>query len=532
MKAIPVRSPSLMRQLRLLLRGDSPMLRAAAVCGCALLLSALGLGGRPLPLASALILALPLLPEGLAAALGGVAGDLLFWPWPAALEPLAVSLLLLIASVLFRAPQPRRWFKPALCAAAAGLIGFVFLFDAGISLRSLALFFCKPLLAAAAYCSVPSRPVDRRAALPRQTDTETPLRRLSEVFALLHRSLSEETPPSRATLSEVYDAAADKVCLHCARAQLCWQEDARRTYDGLCAAGEPILRRGNALREDFPEDFAAACPHMEGFLTAVNQALDAERSRRRLHNRMQEGSRVLAGQYLFVSRCLARLAEDARQPAPPPARYVPDFAVRTACKPGNRVSGDHGACFRDRRNRCCLLLCDGMGCGEDAARESDRAVRALTGLLEANVAPDTAMELLNDFYVMRQTSAFATVDLLRLELESGTGVLYKWGAPPSYLLREGRLETLGTASPPPGLCAEETAVPQQLRLSLRDGETLIMVSDGAFCPETAQRAAAFRGGDCRALAEHLIAGLREQSTDDLTVAVLRLASSQGFVAGG
>ena len=152
--------------------------------------------------------------------------------------------------------------------------------------------------------------------------------------------------------------------------------------------------------------------------------------------------------------------------------------------------------------------------------ESDRAVRLLTAFLESGMEPDAALSLLNGFYVLRKQSAFATFDLLKLDLRTGAGSAYKWGAAPSYLLREGAIEEIGTAAPPPGLTAQSRA-PGQYELSLREGETLVMVSDGAYGEETARRLQEFTQGSVRDLAACLIAQ-DEEASDDRTAVVIRL----------
>lgn len=362
-------------------------------------------------------------------------------------------------------------------------------------------------------------------------DTEHPaegsagaqLRRISRVFAMLHRELTGIEPVAcHSEISDVYDFTAEQVCRCCVLYHTCWEQDARATYQDLCAAAGPIMERGTALREDFPASFVGRCRHMEGFLTAVNQELEANLYRRQMRNRLQESRRILSGQYLFLSRFLGKLADDQYRPPTAEPQFTPDFSASSACRPGSTVSGDRCASFRDQWNRYYVLLCDGMGTGREAAAESDRAVRTLTGLLESGVAPDTAMELLNGFYVLQQSSSFATVDLLQLDLESGEGTLYKWGAAPSYLRTGQEVKKIGTAAPPPGLDVAAGHNPQQLRLSLKDGETLILVSDGAFGEETEKRIAGFRGSTSRELAGYVVAGAAPDSEDDLTAAVLRL----------
>ena len=493
----------------------------------AFLLSGLGFFGAPLPIAACLIFCVELPLRSAAALLGACAGYALLWGWELAMEPVALSLSCFVGAALFRRTPVSR---SALCAGLCAAVGGIFLLDSGVGLSSLLQLAVKTAAAAL----VPAALL--RQGKPAAVRTQTALRGVTPPLALppqeqvqralqiMHGVLRREDPivqPVR--LAEVYDEAAERVCRCCVKHGLCWEQNAEDTYRDLCAAGELILARGEAQREDFPERFTERCCHTAGFLTAVNQALDRLLTRRREEHRREECRRVAAGQYLALERLLAALTRPLPDAAPV---YAPELAVGSAGRAGSEISGDRGAAFRDRFGNYCVLLCDGMGSGMAARVESDRAARLLRAFLEAGTEADTAMELLNGFYVLRRQSVFATLDLLWLDLRSGDARLYKWGAAPSYLLRASAVEEIGTAAPPPGLTAARRT-PEQCELSLREGETLVMVSDGAYGEETAQRLRAFAQGSVRDLAACLIAQDEADAEDDRTAVVIRLKQVTG-----
>lgn len=503
------------------------------VCLC---LAAVSVGGQALPLAACVLPCVLFFPEAIFAAVGCMAGYFLCWGLGGGLEQMALTVLLFTACGIFRDTlfSENEVFFPLLCSSLSAVLGIVFLFADGFSLGSIAMFVTKALLALAApmaFRKLLARGL--RFSLPRRVRTETAppdtssqLRRVSRVFAMLHSELSDLPPVAcQSEISGIYDYTAEQVCRMCVNNHLCWEQNAEATYHGLCQAAVPIMQRGTAVREDFPADFVQRCTHMEGFITAVNQELDASRYKRQLRSRLQEGRQILANQYLFLSRFLGRIADDVGKPPQGTAQYTAEFAVSSACRDGGTVSGDRGASFRDYRNHFYVILCDGMGSGSAACAESSKAVRTLTGLLESGVAPDTAMELLNGFYVLQENSVFSTVDLLQVNLQNGTAILFKWGASPSYLKTGDGVREIGTASPPPGFCVASEYTAEQMKLSLQSGETLVMVSDGAYGEETAQRIAGFRGSTSRELAQYLIAGAAANAQDDLTAAVIRLRPS-------
>jgi stage II sporulation protein E len=161
-----------------------------------------------------------------------------------------------------------------------------------------------------------------------------------------------------------------------------------------------------------------------------------------------------------------------------------------------------------------------MGTGDGAARAGNGAADYLRRMLSVGFPASHALESLNSLLVLQGGAGAVTVDLAEVDLSSGTAVLYKWGAAPSWLLKSGRAEKIGTATPPPGLSvtdARETV----MRLSLRRGETLILLSDGLEAGETLSRMELTQPVQPGELAQLLLeSGCR--SGDDATAAVVCL----------
>lgn len=320
--------------------------------------------------------------------------------------------------------------------------------------------------------------------------------------------------------AEAFDRAAEQVCRSCASWEGCWERAAEQTYAALCAAAPAILARGQAQREDFPPEFREQCQRISGFSAAVSAALDEQLSKRQYVRRLREQRQALAGQYGILSCFCRDIAARQARPAEPPVNFHVNVAARGAGRGDSAISGDRGASFPGPEATHYVLLCDGMGSGPAAARESAAAIRLLTGLLQAGMEPCAALRTLNTVYLLRDNGCFSTVDLLRLNLTSADAILYKWGAAPSYLRHRRGVRTLGSGTVPPGL--SQGGEPEQLRLSLLHGELLVLVSDGAAGEDTRQRLAHYDGGDPLELAAYLLAGAQARSEDDCTVVAVRL----------
>ena len=188
------------------------------------------------------------------------------------------------------------------------------------------------------------------------------------------------------------------------------------------------------------------------------------------------------------------------------------------------ANGDRCLWFAGTGGRFYVLLCDGMGTGMGAAQEGKFAGELLRDMLSAGFPAEYALGSVNSLLAPRGRAGAVTVDLAEVELDTGRAAVYKWGAAPSILLAQGKAEKIGTAGPPPGLSVKDGRE-EVVRLSLRRGEVLILLSDGveveAALASLAEDADAAPG---ELAAQLLEAGCRD-ACDDATVAVIRLASA-------
>ena len=215
------------------------------------------------------------------------------------------------------------------------------------------------------------------------------------------------------------------------------------------------------------------------------------------------------------------------------------MGVAARRKDGETVSGDAGAFFRTSSGLLYVLLCDGMGSGPEASRESRLAVRLLERFLKAGVDPEWALKTLNSALALRneEEGGFTTVDLLRVDLFTGEAALYKFGAAPTYLRRGSSVSRVTGSALPAGLAAGDRVVPDVSRLHLEPGDLVVLVSDGVADRRDDQwlRAALadFSGGSPKDLARELVS--REGPSaggDDRTALVMRLDRRVGDGSAG
>ncbi|MBR3752692.1 MAG: stage II sporulation protein E, partial [Ruminiclostridium sp.] len=137
-------------------------------------------------------------------------------------------------------------------------------------------------------------------------------RRMEEMAGAFHSlsdSLRETLGPqdtNHQNPAEIFNRAADRVCLKCVLRGNCWQKDYESTRGACNDATGPMLDRGRALATDFPGHFSNRCVHFPEFLGEVNRQLTAYLRRRQALRRTWETRQALCSQYEGLDRFMAR----------------------------------------------------------------------------------------------------------------------------------------------------------------------------------------------------------------------------------
>jgi len=307
--------------------------------------------------------------------------------------------------------------------------------------------------------------------------------------------------------------AAERACGGCPCRKNC------RDVRHIAQLPAAILHKPLLTAEELP----IVCRKSGRFLAELHRSQEQLRSIQADRERQREYRAAVIQQYRFLAEYLQSLSDTlCRRPETYERCYSPRVSVY-----GNRPEQDNGdrcAWFPGIRCLYYVLLCDGMGTGLGAVQEARTAVTLLRRLLNAGYPAEYALRSLNSLCALRERAGAVTVDLAELDLDTGRGMLYKWGAAPSYLVSRVGTEKLGTAGPPPGLSVTDRQEQSQ-RLSLRRGELLVLVSDGVE-EETALRCCMDAGDSTPGeLATRLLTCAQLSGQDDATVVTVTLESA-------
>ncbi len=162
--------------------------------------------------------------------------------------------------------------------------------------------------------------------------------------------------------------------------------------------------------------------------------------------------------------------------------YCMSYGAAWVGKHGEAVSGDNYTYSGNVPGQVIMSISDGMGSGEQAARESQRVIELAQQLLETGFTARSALKMVNTILLLGGKQHPATLDLCCVDLHTGVLEAMKLGAAATFILGKDGVEILEAGDVPAGvICPVE---PVLMSRKLWDDDRIIMVTDGVLdaCP--------------------------------------------------
>lgn len=273
------------------------------------------------------------------------------------------------------------------------------------------------------------------------------------------------------------------------------------------------------------------CDNLQEKIRTIAAEPDTRDERERLGKKL----RIVTRQHSDICTSLKRINDElAREEAQEnsEAIYSVFTAVSQRADGGAAVSGDCYLEFDSELGRHYVILCDGMGSGRRAYRESKMTAELLREFLRTGFLKDKAVGMLNSALAIKgDDESFSTVDLFEFDTRSGMAEFLKIGSAESFIRHRDELETLSSASLPVGIVEEVRTNTISRRLSA--GDMIVMVSDGVgeagygvLKGEWIKRMIKASNGDMQGLADEILAEAQRRSfpekDDDMTVVAMRI----------
>ena len=143
-----------------------------------------------------------------------------------------------------------------------------------------------------------------------------------------------------------------------------------------------------------------------------------------------------------------------------------------------QLCGDNFRYFNDGMGRMITVLSDGMGTGGRAAVDGGMAVSIMSKLVKAGLGFDCSLKVVNSALLVKsEDESLATLDVVSVDLYSGTTDFMKAGAALSFIRKENDMYRVETPSLPVGILPDvEFTYTED---TLKPDDIIVMVSDGA-----------------------------------------------------
>ncbi len=312
-------------------------------------------------------------------------------------------------------------------------------------------------------------------------------------------SSGQDESGSRENQAPIVDPAlvrqvAERVCQQCDGQQVCWEQRFGDTFEAFSDLMRRMAVTGRLTSADGDNPLSDQCVRFGEVVAEINHWKELNRLEKRVRSMDDETKTCLAFQYGCLSRLLVsgKLAE---KKASKPRRSKLKISYRGGTVPaeGSSKPGDLWTQYDMGAWKTLLVLADGMGKGEVAARQSKETLDLMKSLLDCGLDYDSCVSFLNSaLFLACRPDSFIAIDCLLIDQESERAYFHKFGAPPSFIRKkDGNVVVVRGSHPPAG--ALNTMPCYSTSEPLSAGDVIFLVSDGVF-----------RSSPIPARAEHLI----------------------------
>lgn len=111
-------------------------------------------------------------------------------------------------------------------------------------------------------------------------------------------------------ISLMFDTAADRVCKHCRRAEVCWEKDFNATYKTMFKFLEILERKGHLEVSDIDPYFSEKCVKLRTLTDELNRLYEIYKINQIWKNKLVESRELVGEQFIGVAEIIENIAEE------------------------------------------------------------------------------------------------------------------------------------------------------------------------------------------------------------------------------
>lgn len=214
-----------------------------------------------------------------------------------------------------------------------------------------------------------------------------------------------------------------------------------------------------------------------GRMTAEVETTDIDKNSLKKAQLAKEISKA-CGRYMDTP-CISYAANRCKMQISERPSYDVQIGSAQHVSGNGRLCGDSYNYFSDGMGRIIALISDGMGTGGRAAVDGSMTESIMTKLIKAGLGFDCALQVVNSALLVKSgDESLSTLDIVCIDLFSGSTNIMKAGAPLTLIKKGDKVERVDFSSLPIGILPEAKFSHKENKLV--EGDWIVMVSDGAI----------------------------------------------------
>lgn len=277
---------------------------------------------------------------------------------------------------------------------------------------------------------------------------------------------------------EIFEKVGLRVCKDCSLYETCKNQGKNRSK--MEEIWHTMEQDGYCDLSNMPIGFGQICLRAERFLNEFSHVYELYKQNTISSGVAKSSRDIMARQYSEISHVIELLSKEIEagetEMGSEKRIFAPKVTVRAESKTGYGVSGDTVIYF-ERDNKFFVILCDGMGSGDDAMHQSRLTARLFEKFLKAGFDKQTCLRMINSALALKaDQESFSTVDILEINTETGECEFLKVGSAQSFIKRKKEIGVISSKSLPVGILENIDA--QAERCKAEVGDVIVMVTDG------------------------------------------------------
>ncbi len=277
---------------------------------------------------------------------------------------------------------------------------------------------------------------------------------------------------------EIFEKVCARVCKDCSLFETCKKQG--KNHRQMEEIWRTMEEDGYCDLSNMPVGFGQICLRSERFLNEFGHIYELYKQSAISKGTAKSSRDIMARQYSEISNVIELLSKEIEtgetQYDDAVRTYAPKVTVRTESKTGSGVSGDTVIYF-ERGNKFFVILCDGMGSGDEAMQQSRLTARLFEKFLKAGFDKETSLRMINSALALKaDQESFSTVDILEIDTKTGDCEFLKIGSAQSFIKRKKEIGIISSKSLPVGIL--ENIETQAVRCKAEIGDIIVMVTDG------------------------------------------------------